>query len=155
MIIGRLNHGGSTHWNVDTETTEIPFDAILSGVQLSFERDIDNAAGAARAAFVSPGSYIDQEYLLAKQEASEWLANGKDESSVPASVADHVAMTGQTTEEAANEIVATAEQWEQALSAIRSLRLAGKTAVRQSETVEAKEAAAQNAITQLKAFRPQ
>ncbi|KFC51714.1 hypothetical protein DK37_02445 [Halomonas sp. SUBG004] len=56
---------------------------LLSVAQLQLGKHIDTAAGNARAAFVSPGSYIDQEYLLAKQEAQAWLDNGKDANAIP------------------------------------------------------------------------
>ncbi|WP_159176388.1 MULTISPECIES: hypothetical protein [Halomonadaceae] len=115
---------------------------------------IDTAAGNARAAFVSPGSYIDQEYLLAKQEAGEWLANGKDETAIPSSVSDHMAMFGVSAEAAAQEIVATAEAWETALRDIRNLRLGGKAAVQRADTIEAAEEAAQQTIEQLNRYRP-
>ncbi|KFC51715.1 hypothetical protein DK37_02450 [Halomonas sp. SUBG004] len=57
-------------------------------------------------------------------------------------------------EAAAQEIVATAEAWETALREIRQLRLGGKAAVRQAETIEAAEAAAKAAIEQLNRYRP-
>ena len=57
-------------------------------------------------------------------------------------------------ETAAAEIVATAEQWEQALGTIRSARLGGKAAVSRAETIEDAEIAAQQAIEQLHQYRP-
>ena len=128
--------------------------AILSEMHRVLFEKIDTAAGNARAAFVSPGSYIDQEYQLAKQEASDWLANGKIEAEVPSSVQDHIAMFGVSAEVAAQKIVTTAEEWEQALAAIRSVRLGGKSSVRRADTIEAAEQAAQAAIAQLDAIRP-
>lgn len=154
MIISSVTHGGRTHYNVDTATTTLPGQMLLAAAQTMFSNQIDTAAGNARAAFVSPGSYIDQEYLLAKQEAADWLANGKDENAIPSSVQDHIDMFGVSAEAAATEIVATAEQWELALGAIRSARLGGKAAVQRAETIEAAEAAAQQAIEQLNRFRP-
>lgn len=132
----------------------IPSDFILNKYKQSLNNDIDIAAGRARAAFVSPGSYIDQEYLLAKQEAQTWLDGGKDQNAIPSSVQDHIDMFDVGAEAAAQEIVATAEQWEQALGLIRRARLGGKTAVRSAETIEAAEQAAQAAIAELNAIRP-
>lgn len=132
----------------------IPYDVVNGVVKSELSDNIDTAAGKARAAFVSPGSYIDQEYQLAKQKAGEWLANGKNEATIPSSVSDHMAMFGVGAEAAATEIVATAEQWEQALATIRSARLSGKSAVRSAETIEAAEAAAQDAIAALSDIRP-
>lgn len=133
----------------------VPESTILNAIKKMLGANIDTAAGAARAAFVSPGSYIDQEYLLAKQEATNWLENGKDESAIPSSVQDHITMFDVDAETAAKEIVATAEQWEQALGAIRSARLGGKSAVSRAATIEEAEAAAQQAIEQLNQYRPQ
>ncbi|CAD5270073.1 conserved hypothetical protein [Halomonas sp. 59] len=132
----------------------VPNAAILSACKEVLSTRIDTAAGNARAAFVSPGSYIDQEYLLAKQEAGEWLANGKDETAIPSSVSDHMAMFGVSAEAAAQEIVATAEAWETALRDIRNLRLGGKAAVQRADTIEAAEEAAQQTIEQLNRYRP-
>lgn len=156
MIIQRIEHNGRSYFNINSEdhAQKIPNSLLLAAAQVQINRSIDTAAGHARAAFVSPGSYIDQEYLLAKQEASEWLANGKDESAIPSSVQDHITMFDVDAETAAKEIVATAEEWEQALGAIRSARLGGKAAVSRATTIEEAEAAAQQAIEQLNQYRP-
>lgn len=154
MIISEVKHSDSTHFNVDAMKTELPLSAVMPAAQVQLGNDIDTAAGTARASFVSPGSYIDQEYLLAKQEVQNWLDGGKNHAAIPSSVQDHMDMFDVDAEAAAQEIVATAEQWEQALATIRSARLSGKAAVRGAETIEAAEQAAQAAITQLNAIRP-
>lgn len=152
-----LTHNGISY--VVTSSEEliqkgVPASVVISAVHADLGNGIDTAAGTARAAFVSPGTLVEQEYHLAKSEAQAWLENGKDESAIPASVADHIAMTGQSAEAAAQEIVDTALAWEQALATIRSARLIGKTAVRNAETIEAAEQAAQEAIASLNAIRP-
>ncbi len=157
MLISSVKHDGKIF--VSTSVTElktagIPSEVVAKAAHTQLGRDIDTAAGNARAAFVSPGSYIDQEYLLAKQEASEWLAGGKDEMAIPSSVSDHMAMFEVSAEAAAAEIVATAEQWETALRDIRNLRLGGKATVQRADTIEAAEEAAQQAIEQLNRYRP-
>lgn len=154
MMIDRLTHEGRSYWNVDTSTAGLPANTILKAARKKLEADIDTAAGSARSRFVSPGSYIDQEYLLAKQEAQAWLDGGKDESAIPSSVEDHIAMFDVSAEVAAQEIVATAAQWEEALTLIRRVRLGGKGDVRNAETIEAVEAAAQDAIAALSEIRP-
>lgn len=154
MLISKIEHAGKTHWNIDTETKELPLTVVLTAAQKQLGQGVDKAAGSARASFVSPGSYIDQEYLLAKQEAQAWLDGGKDQNAIPSSVQDHIDMFDVGAEAAAQEIVATAEQWEQALGLIRRARLGGKTAVRSAETIEAAEQAAQTAIAELNAIRP-
>ncbi len=154
MIISAIKVAGSIHYGVDTSDSSLPFETLLSGASIQLGRDIDTAAGKAREAFVSPGDLVEQEYHLAKQEAQAWLDGGKDETAIPSSVSDHMAMFGVGAEAAATEIVATAEQWEQALATIRSARLGGKAAVRRAETVEAAEQAAKAAIAELNAIRP-
>ncbi|MDQ7733748.1 hypothetical protein QT231_13630 [Halomonas sp. SpR1] len=157
MKIKQLKHNEVTYsdfLSIDLLEKGVPLEVVMNAAHGQLGIEIDNAAGNARAAFVSPGSYIDQEYLLAKQEASEWLAGGKDETAIPSSVQDHIEMFGVSAEAAAQEIVATAEQWEQALGAIRSVRLGGKAAVSRSETIEAAEQAAKEAVAALDAIRP-
>lgn len=154
MYIEKVKHNGKIHIGVSTVDTSLPASSLLPAAQSQLGRDIDTAAGNARAAFVSPGSYIDQEYLLAKQEAQAWLDNGKDANAIPSSVEDHMAMFEVGAAVAAQEIVATAEAWETALREIRQLRLGGKAAVRKAETIEAAEAAAKEAIEQLNRYRP-
>ncbi|GGW45081.1 hypothetical protein [Vreelandella hamiltonii] len=152
-----INYSGNNYSNINADQAQelgIPETIIKEAVFQKVSRDIDNAAGNARAAFVSPGSYIDQEYLLAKEEAQAWLDNGKNANAIPSSVSDHMAMFEVGAEAAATEIVATAEAWETALREIRQLRLGGKAAVRQAETIEAAEAAAKEAIEQLNRYRP-
>lgn len=154
MMISSVSHNGNSYWNVDSAATTLPTDVILYAGQQKLNQHIDTAAGTARAAFVSPGSYIDQEYLLAKNEAAEWLANGKDENAIPSSVQDHIDMFDVSAEAAASEIVNTAEAWEKALREIRQLRLGGKAAVSRAETIEEAEEAATQAIEQLNRYRP-
>lgn len=157
MKIKQLKHNEviySDFLSVDLLEKGVPLEVVMNAAHGQLGIDIDNAAGNARAAFVSPGSYIDQEYLLAKQEASDWLAGGKDETAIPSSVSDHMAMFEVSAEAAAQEIVATAEQWETALREIRNLRLGGKAAVQRADTIEAAEEAAQQAIKQLNLYRP-
>lgn len=132
----------------------VPADVVVKAIHQKLSQQVDKAAGNARAAFVSPGSYIDQEYLLAKTEAADWLASGKDEADIPSSVSDHMAMFDVGAEAAAEEIVATAEAWEASLREIRQLRLGGKAAVSRAETIEEAEKVAQQAIDHLNGYRP-
>ena len=155
MLIDQVTLENGVVYGVDTDVTSIPEIKLISAVNSKLNDLIDIAAGNARAAFVSLGSYIDQEYLLAKTEAQAWLDGGNDPNATPSSVEDHIAMFDVGAEQAAQEIVETAAQWEQALTLIRRARLGGKAAVRAAETIEAKEQAAQEAIAMLKDIRPQ
>ena len=154
MYINKVKHNGKLYLGINSQDTWLPLSALLPAAIEALSDDVDTAAGDARAAFVSPGSYIDQEYQLAKQEAASWLNGDKDPNSVPSSLADHMAMFDVDADVAAHEILATAEAWEQALSGIRRARLGGKAAVRAAETIEAAEQAAQSAIAELNAIRP-
>lgn len=157
MQISSIKYDGSVYLAMTVDKLQqkgVPVEVIVRKLHDNLSHQIDTAAGNARAAFVSPGSYIDQEYLLAKQEAGEWLANGKDETAIPSSISDHMAMFEVSAEAAAQEIVATAEAWETALRDIRNLRLGGKAAVQRADTIEAAEEAAQQAIKQLNLYRP-
>lgn len=154
MVISEVKHSGATHFNVDSTETDLPLSSVMSAAKIQLGKNIDTAAGTARASFVSPGSYIDQEYLLAKTEAQAWLDGGKDPNAIPSSVQDHMDMFGVGAETAANEIVTTAAQWEHALGLIRRARLGGKAALRAAETIEAAEQAAQSAIAELNGIRP-
>lgn len=155
MRIDKVVHEGKTFFNVGSKESSLPQAVLLKAITAQLGETIDTAAGNARAAFVSPGSYIDQEYLLAKQEALTWVEKGKDESDVPSSVADHMAMFEVGAEEAATVIIETAEQWEQALTLVRRARLAGKAAVRSADSIEDAKQAAQAAIAELDTIRPE
>ncbi|WP_447928384.1 hypothetical protein [Vreelandella sp. EE27] len=154
MLINSATIGDSVVYGVDTDTTTIPLNKLLSAAHDQLGANIDKAAGLAREAFVSPGAYIDQEYQLAKTEAANWLANGKDAKAIPSSVQDHITMFEVKAEAAAKSIIATAEQWETALREIRNLRLGGKAKVQRAETIEAAEEAGNEAITNLNQYRP-
>lgn len=157
LTIKTLNVSGRTYSNhtpLQLLEKGVPGEDVVSAVHEHFAALIDKEAGLARAAFVSPGSLIEHEYQLAKAEATAWLEAGKPEGEVPTCVQDHVEMYEVSAEEAAQAIVDTAAAWEQAMREIRTLRLAGKTAVRKAETIEAAEQAAEDAIAQLKQYRP-
>lgn len=154
MYLEKVAYNEQIHIGVLTDDTSLPLAVLLPAVSQQLSDAIDTAAGDARAAFVSPGSYIDQEYLLAKQEAQAWIDGGKDESAIPSSIEDHIAMFDVGPEAAAQAIVDTAAQWEEALTLIRRVRLGGKGDVRDAKTIEAAEAAAQDAIAALSEIRP-
>ncbi|MGP9633803.1 hypothetical protein ACT3R7_12120 [Halomonas sp. AOP43-A1-21] len=157
-MIRVISHENAQHFGLSFDQAlakGIPEEVIYTALHAELGRDIDTAAGNARAMFVSPGSYIDQEYLLVKHEATAWLDSGSDESSIPASVRDHMNMTELDAKTSAQIIVATAEDWEQALRQIRTLRLNGKSAVIKAETFEGKNQAAYAAIAQLEELAKQ
>lgn len=93
---------------------------------------IDVAADAKRLTYVSPGVYTQQEYMKANTDAKAWLLNTAN--ACPSSVAVWAQAKGWTNQQAADNIVATAAQFDQVLDAIRSIRLLGKAAVEASIT---------------------
>lgn len=90
---------------------------------------IDSAAGNARQRFVSTGTLIDMEYKLAQEQTKAWREAGSPANNVPDAITSWAAAAGMTDEEAAADIEATANAWEQVLIAVRQIRLAGKAAV--------------------------
>lgn len=90
--------------------------------------EIDAAGDAARLlAIGDPARAL--EYQQAEQQAREYRARGY-EGEVPEDVASWSEPKGWTGQQAADDIIATADRWRAALSAIRKLRLAAKESVR-------------------------
>lgn len=116
---------------------------------------IDAAAGAARAAFVSIGWGVEEEYRLAKQQADEWVAAGKPANDVPPAVAVWAQARGWTAEQAAQDILDTEAAWMAALAAIRQARLLGKAAVDAAPDNADFDAVAAPYIAQLEAIAEQ
>ncbi|MFC4699395.1 hypothetical protein ACFO4O_04380 [Glaciecola siphonariae] len=112
---------------------------------------IDQAAGRARMRFVSQGLLIDQEYLIAEQEAKEWIAAGSDVNNVPETLDSWVAASGMTETAAASNITSTSAQFRGAIKSIRRIRLTGKKAVTDA-SLETFKAIAQTYINQLDAL---
>lgn len=91
-------------------------------------RNIDAAGDAARLlAIGDPARAL--EYQQAEQQAREYRARGYA-GEVPDDVASWSEPKSWTGAQAADDIIATADRWRAALSAIRRLRLAAKEAVR-------------------------
>lgn len=132
----------------------VPEEDAFSAFLVYLERAIDTAAGNARAAFVSPGALVEQEYKLIQQEAESWLEAGADETKVPGYLQAHLDAYGGTARQAVDAILGKAAQLNEALMHIRTLRMQGKAAVRTAETIDAAEQAAQQAIEQLNRFPP-
>lgn len=116
---------------------------------------IDAAAGEARAAFVSIGWGVAEEYRIAKAEADAWIAAGKPADAVPPSVAVWAQARGWTAEQAAQDILETEAAWMAALAAIRQARLLGKAAVDAAPDTADFDAVAAPYIAQLEAIAEQ
>ncbi|KMQ73989.1 hypothetical protein [Marinobacter subterrani] len=114
---------------------------------------IDRSAGVARERFVSPGYLVEQEYKRAEEAARNFAAAGYPSSDVPSAVSSWATAKGWTNQEAADDIIATAELWYGAIDQIREIRLTGKAAVQTAEE-DQREATAQQYIHQLHAMAP-
>ena len=112
------------------------------------QTEIDRAAGVARERFVSPGDLVDQEYKRAEEAARGFKTAGYPASDVPSAVSSWASAKGWTDQQAADDIIATADYWYGAIDQIREIRLAGKAAV-QAATADQREATAQQYIDQL------
>lgn len=110
---------------------------------------IDRSADAARLKIAGdPLRAI--EYQLAEQEAAAYRAAGYT-GAVGGAVQSWADAKGWTTQAAADDILAVAAAWNQALYALRDIRLKGKEAVRAAADEAAATIAADAAIAQIQA----
>lgn len=126
---------------------------LLGMIKTNAKAKIDNAAGAARRRFVSPGDLLSAEYELAEKEA-QGFADGGYAGDVPASVQSHVDSLGGTATEAADDIIATGALWRTVLNGVRSIRLSGKAAVDAATTKSEVENALTIALSALEDLTP-
>lgn len=114
---------------LDGETfADQPPSPSLPMVKASLCVRVDAAADASYAAIggASPGRLA--EYQQAKDDATAFRAAGYT-GTAPATVSCWAQAKGWTDQQACDDILATAAQWEQALVAIRTARLSGKANV--------------------------
>jgi len=93
------------------------------------KKSIDFAAGNARVRFIADGYLIEQEYALVEQEVIAWRDAGSPIEAVPQSISAWSTATGMTVEQAAQGIEAAAQSLKGVLLSIRTIRLAGKSAI--------------------------
>jgi len=86
---------------------------------------IDEAAGAARARYITTVPGQESTYMTKEQEARQYLADG----TVGPMLQAEADATGKTVDVIANEIVTVADQWAQLGAQIEALRMAGKKQV--------------------------
>ena len=144
----------STFFPVDcylAEVTELTFSAVnmyLIENKLVKYRDIDEAtekaiafldyqAGVTRRRLLPMGDLVEQEYLLALEDAKNFLSNEKHLAATPVSIKSHAEIHATTYENAAKLIMDTTTIWFEQLQKIRDIRLFGKAAVKKA--VEAKD----------------
>lgn len=150
-----IDNNGLRRIDVTTNKVAIyvPAPQPISDYKKSAKSAIDTASGNARAAFPSPGSLVDAEYYLAERQAREYKSAGYS-GAVPGSVQSWMDASGMTAQQAADDIIATADQWYGVLELIRSARLAGKAAVDAAADHAAVDAAAAASVATLDAIRP-
>jgi len=95
---------------------------------------IDQQAGVTRAAFVSPGALIEDEYRQALRAVEQWRDAGSPAHDTPDEIVSGAEYSGITPEQAAQEIETTAAQFDAVLAAIRQVRLSHKAAVKAATT---------------------
>ncbi|BBG31333.1 hypothetical protein [Zymobacter palmae] len=91
---------------------------------------IDSAADGARARDQSVGQLLDIEYQQVIEAHGRWYADGYDETKCPEEIKAWADAEGVTPLQAAQEIAEAAAHREEVIRQIRSIRLAGKAAVR-------------------------
>lgn len=112
--------------------------------------NIDRHADALRLAIVGDPVRVE-EYRLARDEAAAYIASGYT-GAVPPTVQAWATAKAWTAQQSADDIATTAQAWESALYAIRSIRLIGKETVRSAATDAAAQAAYATALSQLQAI---
>lgn len=110
--------------------------------------EIDKLADSLRLAIVGDPVRCE-EYRLARDEAKAYRDNNYV-GLVPSSVQSWATAKGWSAKQAADDISDTAQAWESALYAIRSIRLIGKEAVRNAASDSAALAAKDGALAQLR-----
>lgn len=91
---------------------------------------IDSSADNARTRDQSIGQLLDIEYQQVIEAHSRWYADGYDETKCPEEINAWANAEGVTPLQAAQEIAEAAAHREEVIRQIRSIRLAGKAAVR-------------------------
>ena len=91
---------------------------------------IDSAADAARMRDQSVGQLLDIEYQQVVEAHGRWYADGYDAAKCPEEIEAWASAEGVTPLQAAQEIAEAAAHREAVIRQVRSIRLAGKAAVR-------------------------
>lgn len=111
-------------------------------------RLIDNAADSARQRIVGDAVRVI-EYQVAEADALAYKSSAYS-GPVPPSVAVWAQAKGWTGQQAADDILAAAQSWRQALIGLRQARLLGKEGVRAAADLAGANSAADQAVAQIK-----
>lgn len=119
--------------NADGTFTTVPKD--LEPIKAQFKESVDVTCGNVRAGVVSKGSFVEEEYRVAYDEAVLFKTAGYV-GTVPMSVQTWADVSNNTAEWAADDIIATRNQYVSLLNAVRDLRLRSKAAIDTATTPE-------------------
>jgi len=100
----------------------------LVPVKERFKTDIDITCGNLRSQVVSAGDFVAEEYRVAYEESIEFKAAGYS-GVVPQSIMTWSIVSGNSTQWAADDIIATRNQYVSVLNMIRDVRLKSKAAI--------------------------
>lgn len=112
--------------NADGTFTSTPKD--LTPIKEQFKNDVDVNCGNVREAVVSRGDFIAEEYRVAYEEAVAFK-NASYLGTPPASIQTWAVVKNQTPQWAADDVIATRDQYVTLLNAIRDVRLKSKAAI--------------------------
>lgn len=151
-VLGTLTNAELRNFSTTIIFNDDTLNLSLDDEKEDFHKSLDYEAGKVRAAIVSEGSFVGEEYLLAHAEATAWIADGADNSNVPETVSVWAVANGMTNIKAAEDILQTRIYFNQLITAIRSIRLLGKAAIASAVTSVATKAAYDAALVKLAAI---
>lgn len=141
----------SSEWDWDLKqwvASSDEFDRLVAQALAS----VDNAAGAARLRYITSVPGQAETYIRKEQQARTWAASGYT-GAAPSFIAAEATALGLDPQDVADEIIATADDWENGKGPeIEAARLQGKAAVRAATTESALSAAELAAIAALQAI---
>lgn len=117
--------------NADGSYTSTPKD--LTPIKEQFKNDVDVNCGNVRAAVVSRGDFVSEEYRVAYEEAVAFK-NAGYLGTPPASVQTWAVVKNKLPQWAADDIIATRDMYVALLNTIRDVRLKSKAAIDAAST---------------------
>jgi len=150
-----IQHNGTTYFcetPADAEAAGVPAAVVLDALRADAKARIDQAAGRARARYITTAPGQEAVYLLKERQAREFAAAGYPKASVPPLIQADVDAGAGTAQAAADAIIAQADAWIALAARIEQARRAGKAAVDAATDSAAIDAAVDAAITQLNAI---
>lgn len=125
----------------------------IEDVRAAALRTIDEAAGAARARFITAEPGQESVYQLKREAAQAFKAAGYT-GDVPAFIQAEATAQGMTAQEATDFILDTAAAWIAVAVQIEQLRQAGKVGTRAAQSVQAIETIRDDTLAALDLIRP-